>query len=167
VYRFSARDPIGYSQGLNLYEATGANPTATVDPSGQRIMQYTGFIYIPVFLICDIVAQRAILSAVQDFRQCTAPVFLDCVTFCNSHNYDDCEKWNRCYSRCVNDDLELCLQLFWDDMWDIWVGWKQCRLELPPGVPPGPRPPDFRPPPPSVYPIIPPHPCLGLHGPES
>jgi len=38
VGRFTQRDPIGYSGGLNLYGYVGNNPVAYVDPSGNSVL---------------------------------------------------------------------------------------------------------------------------------
>lgn len=61
---FIERDPIGYGDGMNLYEYVGSNPVNFVDPMGLASVRTDVKLYT---LVRDSAKPRATLTAKEDF----------------------------------------------------------------------------------------------------
>jgi RHS repeat-associated protein len=58
--RWLQRDPMGYADGTNLYEAFGSNPTANVDPMGTQTPIFCGYDPVTAWEVYAGYAPRAI-----------------------------------------------------------------------------------------------------------
>ena len=100
--RFTARDPIGYLGGLNLYSYVGNNPVMFTDPSGEIIPWW-----------CLIAALAAILGGCDDCHDMpttTPPPTKPCNVSCTTDgSIDAANKFTGTFDKCdIPDDCTGC-----------------------------------------------------------
>jgi RHS repeat-associated protein len=108
--RFMQRDPLGYVDGMSLYELTRSTPTIARDPSGLATIQWKRCAYIPAYDNCMKAADGTYLLNVDIAQRSRDQCLADLQTV-----------YNVCIARCLGMHwtLEVCCRMACDFNWGI------------------------------------------------